>query len=225
MRILLVLALLLAPTAAASTLFTDPAGDAGPAALVGDPVSSSYADLVGADAEANATTLTIHVRVAALPQDLPPDTLWSVGWKDGEREIEASYARFTTPEGDAEGASACVMSSSGAPACVEIPGAREPHGFRLDVPRAFLANGSLAHLHGIAMRLFSPTAWPLFVVDVTQAGVLDRAAGADAAFPNATQETALAPAGASPGTPTRAVPGLAWGATLALCGVALMRRP
>lgn len=204
---LLGLLLTLPPFAHAAPLLADPTGDAGPGGLYGlpgDPVASSYADITGADATPVPGGLEVTLSLASLPAALPPDTVWGVAWTLGDQQVEVGWVDLLVPGHDAaQGPYACLAKADAPPACEPIPGERLASGFRFEVPAKDLPPGKLEGVGAATLHVASATAWPLFVADMTGAGVLDVARGPD--FPLATT--------AAPDDPSATVASASVGAT------------
>jgi hypothetical protein len=210
-RSLALLLALLAPTAAASPLFADPAGDAG-------PVGGAYGDLVSADLAPTQDGAVLTLNLSALPDPLPPDLLWAATWNASGRDVAVGYAVILGPTGQrADGGVACATSATGAPTCEAVPAARAGRSFVVHVPATWMGNGSLHHVGGLVQHVPEATAWPTFVVVFTGADVVDAAHGDDARL-DAPREEATSATTAQAASPTaRATPG----AGLALALVAL----
>lgn len=188
---LIALLLTIAPAAAATPapdvpLFTDPAGDAGPGTTWGLPgvAPASYGDLTGAIATAADGHVEMELALAELPATLPPDTVWALGWKQGDDHVSVGWANLvtTSPEHAViEGAFLCTFADGdyGEPDCEPVPGERTASGFRFVVPWDALDRGVLQELGGAVVHVPDATAWPLFLVHFTGMTIVDWAEGGD----------------------------------------------
>lgn len=209
MRTLLVLTALtltaLPAAAEAVTLFEDPAGDVGPwptlivgagapgpadADLLGATLEGAAASLSeqGADAADAASSATLTLSVASLPDPAPSDRIWSAGWSlDDGRHFAVGYL---TTRGQAS-AGACVWEKmgdqgpEGEPECVDIPAtvaSGSPGAFAFTVPEEFLAGGKTSP-GGAVLLTPEGVAEPLGVLHWTGFTVVDFAWGDDVAAP------------------------------------------
>lgn len=238
-RLALVLMALL-PTAAASSsvlLFEDATGDAGPLAAWGVPVpglAGDHADLLSGSIETRSDAAIVTLTLVALPAELPPDTVWFVGWErtDGVY-LGAGYTRVVTPEAPrgVEAASLCSFDGppqeDPEPSCEPIDAERLADGFAFVVPLAALGDGALAMPGGAVVRLPDATLWPLYVAHFTGLTVEDFAEGEDVLVQLPASDETLTPQSAG-GKGRAAVPLPAWatlvGALSALAALPASRR-